>query len=299
MMNPAKIVDHSSLISAENRLIRARHKHQSYLPSSSRSNSKSETIISLTDGSPATDTSNNAVVDASCQTAMPLATKTLESVSNSHYTSCKTTLDSDKSHCCSLRSPSATLHRKRRKFHTAPDIVDFETEDQKIQRVLSESSQYSQVEVVIDPIIISNISSYLHPVLNDPNNYCRVCHVSHFTQKAYQIHLQTVHHVAFPSSSTKRKVQKLPVVTHPDKLCKHMPIQIAFGHKSTPTTSREQMKDANVQPDLDDPNNYCRSCHITKPNRTSYLAHLCMIHQITSRKKSNIKAPNVKNKKLM
>jgi len=297
-MNPAKIVDHSSLIDAEKRLIKARYKHQPRLSNRSRSNSKSETIISLTDGSPATDTSNNAVVDASCQAATILASRTLESVSNSHSASCKITLDSDKLHRRSLRSPSTTPHRKRRKLQPTSDIIDFETEDQKIQRALSQSSQEPQVEVVIDPII-SNVSSCSHPVLNDPNNYCRVCHVSHSTQKAYQIHLQTVHHVAFPSSSTKRKVQKLPVVTRTDKLYKHMPIQIIFDHKSAPTTSREQMKDANVQPDLDDPNHYCRSCHLTKPNRTSYLAHLCMIHQITSRKKSNIKAPSVKKKKLM
>ncbi|KAK4521106.1 uncharacterized protein ATC70_013050 [Mucor velutinosus] len=293
MMNPAKIIGHSGLIYAENRLIRARYKHHVYLSSNSRNSDKLETIKLLTDDSQATDIHNQAVADTSCQAATTSATGALDSVSNNHRTSCKITLDPDKLHRCSVSTRFTAPHHKRRKLNTASDIVDIEAEDQKMQRALSESLQGSQVEVEIDPVA-SNVSSYPHPVINDPNNYCRICNVSHSTQEAYQIHLQTEHHVAFPSSSAKRKAQKPPTVTHPDKLCKYMPIQIAFDPKPSPTTTRGQMKDANVQPDLDDPNHYCRSCHITKPSRTSYLTHLCMIHQTTSRKQMNSKASNVK-----
>ncbi|GAN09595.1 hypothetical protein MAM1_0277d09125 [Mucor ambiguus] len=298
-MNPAKIVDHSSLIIAENRLIKARYKHHAHLSRNSngtrRSNNESETAMPLADGSQAADTYDKVVVDTSCQTATTSTTGALCNASNGHRTNHELTLDPDKLHLCSIRSKYSTLRHKRRKLNAASNMVDVEAEDQKIQRALSESLQGSQVEVEINPII-SNLSSYPHPVINDPNNYCRVCHVSHSTQKAYQIHLQTKHHVAFPSSSTKRKAQKSPAVTRPDNLSKYIPIQITFDPKSSPAAAREQMKNANVQPDFDDPNHYCRSCHITKPNRKSYLTHLCMIHQTTSRKKDYSKAPNVKTK---
>ncbi|KAF1801328.1 C2H2-type zinc finger transcription factor [Mucor lusitanicus] len=295
-MNPAKIVDHSGLLYAQNRLIKARYKHQSSYGTRNSSNSKSEAAtLSLADSSRATNVQhedNNAVVADTniCQPATTL---------DDHRTHCDCTLDPDTSscrcYCSSVGSTSTAPHHKRRKLSASSDtVLDIELEEQKIQRALS--AENSQVEVEIKPIV-SNAASCPHPVVNDPNNYCRVCHVSHSTQEAYQVHLQTKHHVvAFPSN--KRKPQRPPaVVARPDKLpkCYYMPpIQITFGPTTTTTsspaggggvTTREQIKDASVQPDLDNPNHYCQSCHITKPSRTSYLVHLCMIHQITSRKK--------------
>ncbi|CAO0801755.1 unnamed protein product [Mucor circinelloides] len=285
-MNPEKISNHSSLLKAENRFIKAR-------------NNKSGPTMSLVNGRQAKDKSNMAVNNPDCQIAMPPTSGALDIVPHNYCNICKITLVPDKSHQCPLILPLSAPHHKRRKLNTAPDIVDIEADDQKIERALLESLQESQVEVEIDPIV-SKVSSHTHPAMNDPNNYCRVCHVSHSTQEAYQIHLQTEHHAAFPSSSAKRKAQKVPVSTRPNNLCKYVPIQIRFDPKSSslssPTTTQEQMKDANVLPDLDDPNYYCRSCHITKPNRTSYLIHLCMIHQITSGKRKNDKAPKAKLK---
>lgn len=302
-MNPAKISNHSSLLKAENRFIKTRYKHSVYSSSSDNntrhSNNRSGPTMSLVNGRQAKDKSNMAVNNPDCQTAMPPTSGALDTMSHNYCNICKIALVPDKSHRCPLILPlSAPLH-KRRKLNTAPDMVDIEADDQKIERALLESLQESQVEVEINPIV-SKVSSHTHPAMNDPNNYCRVCHVSHSTQEAYQIHLQTEHHVAFPSSSAKRKAQKAPVSTRPNNLCKYVPIQIKFDPKSpslsSPTTTQEQMKDANVLPDLDDPNYYCRSCHITKPNRTSYLIHLCMIHQITSGKRKNAKAPKAKLK---
>ncbi|KAL9542564.1 hypothetical protein MBANPS3_008551 [Mucor bainieri] len=305
-MNPAKIVDHSGLIYAESRLMRARYRHHAHAFSSSNvtrkqnHSIKSETSISLTDGSSQATgmhNNNNAVIDTSCQTATISATETLGRVSNGHCSSsCKSALNPDKLQQCSVRSRYTAPQHKKRKLSAASDMIDIEVEDQKMRRALSECSQRSQAEVEINPII-SNVSSHPHPVINDPNNYCRVCHVSHSTQEAYQVHLQTEHHVAFPSLSTKRKAQNSPAITRFDKLCKYIPIQITFDPKpSSLKANREQMKDANVLPDIDDPNHYCRSCHITKPSRTSYLTHLCMIHQITRRKSKESKASKRKSK---
>lgn len=296
-MNPAKILDHNGLANAENRLIKTRYEHNAL--TCVNNNRNSEIFSSTSKVYRFRNKHNNGTIVTNCHTVTTI-TRALDNQfdkknnKKSYYNKCKSAFKSNELHHCIL----PLQHHKKRKINTILDIVEIETDNQKIERALIESSQESQIHT---DLIISKTLPCLHPIVNDPNYYCRVCHVSHSTREAYQNHLQTKHHVSFPSSSTvttnlipKREIQSGPAVTRPNKLCKMVPIQINFDPKLPFSSSNdEQIRNANILPDLDDPNHYCKPCHITKPNRTSYLVHLSMMHKITRKKKCS-KAPNVK-----
>lgn len=295
-MNPAKILDHSCLANAENRLIKARYKHNALICGSHNRNSGRFSSISKVYR--LQNKHNDDTIVTNChtvaKTAGALANPSDKKKEKESYCNiCKSVFKSDELHRCIL----PLQHHKKRKINTALDIVEIETDDQKIERTPIESSQESQFDT--DPITSKTLPCP-HPIVNDPNYYCRVCHVLHSTREAYQNHLRTKHHVSFPSSSTaitnpipKREIQTSPGVTRLSKLCKMLPIQINFDPKLPfSSLNHEQIRNASILPDLDDPNHYCKSCHITKPNRTSYLIHLSMIHKITRKKCS--KAPSVK-----
>ncbi|KAI8641100.1 hypothetical protein BD408DRAFT_444560 [Parasitella parasitica] len=276
-MNPAKISYHGGLADIEDRLNKSRFKHNF---------TSSRNINSRNLGNHSYSGMNYHTTTTIIMSSANRFSKVCHKEKGHRHNTRKNTFKSD--------TILPQRNCKKRKINMATDTVEIESDQQKIKS-LFESSQGSYLETRIEPIKTATASSP-HPIINDPDYYCRACHASHSSQEAYQQHLQIQHHIQILpylvacNHVSKRNPQKTSTDTRFNKLFKMTPIHINLGTTPSPL-DQERIKNVSTQPDLDNPTYYCKSCHITKPNRRSYLTHLSMIHKMT--KKRN-KASNAK-----
>ncbi|CEP10602.1 hypothetical protein [Parasitella parasitica] len=290
LMNPAKITDHSGLADAENRLYKTRFKHSFLFERNVDNGNPKKELFSRIHGQTKNEQDNSTMtIDYYTTTTIGKtpARRSNEEIQKEEGHYC----DANKSTCQSIKSNqhiiSSQYHYKKRKINTTTDIGDIEYDQQKI-KTLFESPQEPHLEASIESIN-TKAKSNPHPIINDPNYYCRACHASHSTKDAYQDHLQQEHRMQTSSYRVasnhffNRNRRKTPTVIHSSKLYKMTPIHINFGTKSSPS-EQERISNVSIQTDLDDPNYYCKSCHITKSSKRSYLIHLSMMHKMASKK---------------
>jgi hypothetical protein len=127
---------------------------------------------------------------------------------------------------------------------------------------------------VIKPLQRVDLS--ILPDTDDPNFYCKVCKKTYNDKTAYRSHIRRVHEIKF---YTQRKLPKYdPLMAEVDindsknKYCVICKLTFKEQGRYTahmksynnrrfmaPTRGRSRI-DLDVTPDIDDPNNYCKSC---------------------------------------
>jgi hypothetical protein len=118
----------------------------------------------------------------------------------------------------------------------------------------------------------------LTPDINDPNFYCTVCDTTYKGKIKFRIHIRYTHNIVLPLERHPPKYDPNLIVytTNPNStscgICRltyktkytyktHMERQTQLGLME-PVRGKSRM-DANIIPDLGDPNNYCKSCKLS------------------------------------
>lgn len=152
-----------------------------------------------------------------------------------------------------------------------------------------------------------NANPNLLPDPLDPNTYCKTCDKSFKKRHVYTMHLRRVHSMNLSSlkSQTKDPSRKKGCkATKPTEnsyycetcgktLSKYISYRkhVVLVHQLDPPPPRTQAQmhqlkpdEDNsripVQPDMNDPNSYCRTCDFKYSSRYSYRAHLVNVHSM-------------------
>lgn len=122
------------------------------------------------------------------------------------------------------------------------------------------------------------------PDINDPNMYCCSCRKSFSTQQTYRTHLKYTHKIKLAPVIKKNHIIKnpdiLPEWDNPNNYCRSC--EFTFKGKSAfrrHCKLKHGIKPPTVErPDMRDPNFYCKVCNITFISRISYKTHCGIIH---------------------
>ncbi|KAI8642923.1 hypothetical protein BD408DRAFT_415852 [Parasitella parasitica] len=143
-----------------------------------------------------------------------------------------------------------------------------------------------------------NANPDLIPDPLDLNNYCRTCDKTYTKRHIYVMHLRRVHIMSqLPSFKTLKK-QSSPTdpSSHPYycnichkilSTCSYFRKHMVLMHKTEaplppkrPKKTRERPNKSQLQPDVNDPNFYCRSCDYKHASRSTYRVHLLTEHSL-------------------
>jgi hypothetical protein len=138
--------------------------------------------------------------------------------------------------------------------------------------------------------------------INNPKHYCHLCKSEHYTRGEFRFHLKSVHqiqhipikprdlHTANDTTALPYFDDEDPIEQLVNSIIKKEPLSITINnnHEKKPILSQlenaQKYHPTRTNPgtvkNKPDPNFYCKSCKITKPNR-SFLRHLYIIHKVT------------------
>lgn len=151
-----------------------------------------------------------------------------------------------------------------------------------------------------------------HSVEPDPNGpgfYCKSCFRNYGRFAKYRQHLRNIHNMTLLPVTTTTKKQKCKstitkndasennLITENDPSKNNDPPVVFASHKNIKSKPMRTW-DPNAEPDIDDPNFYCKSCGSKYKNYVSYKAHLRSIHQVKFANASKYKRKRIKTEEV-
>lgn len=133
----------------------------------------------------------------------------------------------------------------------------------------------------------------LEPNIYDPGKHCQSCKKSFLSVKGYRYHLKLVHFMILNPTYGGPQYGQSPDLNNPNLYCRSCNYtyinraiyrrHLVLKHEmklSRLNVKGRRIKNHDVLPEWDNPENYCRSCEFTYKTKARYRVHCKQIHDI-------------------